>query len=192
MAAAADEAGAADEAAAAGGADSKRSNPKHPAPLALDREGRLRSRRRKSPLTHDGPLASELVRRHPPQPVSPDSLFALRDGSSLTLTLFDSTAIVGRKLRPHSSDFDSTAALAVLCVLPTAKSDPRIGDTLVVPISEVAIATVPGRRTAGRRAAAAGAKPDIVVLEVVGAVVLAAVVIVGLFGLILTSSGFSF
>ncbi len=139
-----------------------------------------------------GGTGVDVLRKHPPEPVSPNSLFALRDGSRLTLTLLDSTAVEGRKLPPRTSDYDSTASLAVLRVLMTAKSHSRIGDTLVVRITQVATATVPGRRTAARKAAAAGAKPDIVVLKVAVVLVLAAALIVGIFGLILSSSGFSF
>jgi hypothetical protein len=139
-----------------------------------------------------GGAGVDAVRKLPPVPVSPDSLFALRNGSRLGLILLDSTAVEGKKLRPRPSDYDSTASLAVLRILRTAKRDSLKGDTLVVPISQVARAAVPGRPAAARKAAAAGAKGDIVVLKVAVAVVVAAALVVLIFGLILSSSGFSF
>ena len=134
----------------------------------------------------------DALRKHPPERVATSSLPVLREGSRLTLTLLDSTSVEGRLLRAQPADFDSIRSLAVLRLRLTAKGDPRFGDTLLVPVSQVASATMPGRRTAARKAAAAGAKPDVVVLKVLIALALTAALLVGIFGLILSGSGFSF
>jgi hypothetical protein len=139
-----------------------------------------------------GGTGVDALSRHPRVPVSPDSLFALRDGARLALTLLDSTRVEGKKLASSPSDYDSTGSLTVLRFLKTVDSEYPAGDSMVVRISQVAIATVPAQRTAARRAAAAGAKPDIVALKVLVGLALTAALLVGIFGLVLTNSHFSF
>ncbi len=139
-----------------------------------------------------GGTGVDALRGHSPRLVSPSSLTALPEGSRLTLTLLDSTAVVGDKLRPRPSDYDSAAALTVVRVLLAAKGAAPGRDTLVVPLSQVASASVPVRRTAARTAAGAGARSDLVVLKIAAGLLVAGALIVGIFGLVLTSSGFSF
>ena len=135
------------------------------------------------------------VRGHRSLELPADSLFTLRDGSQVTLHLTDSTHVTGKKLHPLRSDYDSTGSLSaplVFRLLRTAKTDSLKGDTLLVPLTQVTGASVPARHTADRTAAVAGAKADIVVLKAALVLAVAAAVVVGLFGLILSSSGFSF
>ncbi len=138
-----------------------------------------------------GGTAVDVVRKHPPESVSPAALAAVTDGSRLTLTLLDSTAVEGKKLSSRPSDYDSTKTLSVLRIQ-TTRDDSRAGEPLVIPISHVVTATVAGRRNAGQKAAEAGTKTDLVVIKAATGLVLVVAVIVGIFGLVLVSSSFSF
>jgi hypothetical protein len=120
-----------------------------------------------------------------------DELPALKNGTSVTLLMADSSALVGRKIAAQAADSSGDTLLGLRLLLPPV-GDSWVGDTTVVPLAQILEGTAPHQGHAAQKALKAGAKGDLVVLEVAAAIAVAAVLIGLLFAAILSGSGFSF